>query len=146
MSKAQYNQLVRDIVKDTKLLINVSQKMASECRGHQETNTDTSDNSSGAECRGHQETNTDTSDNSSGDDVVNINGEQYYYHPPNINERVQLKWSLDDGGTIWSVATIKKKTKRGRKIFYTILYDDGQKDRDYLSITDFPEKWRFVDN
>jgi hypothetical protein len=125
MSKAQYNQLVRKLVQDTKLLINVSQKMASE---------------------GHQETNTDTSDDSSGDDVVNINGEQYYYHPPNINERVQLKWSLDDGGTIWSVATIKKKTKRGRKIFYTILYDDGQKDRDYLSITDFPEKWRFVDN
>ena len=93
-----------------------------------------------------QEMNSDTSDESRDDDVVDYNGKDYFYHPPQHNDRVQILWTMEGGGTNWLMATIKKKTKRGRKIFYTIMYDDGQSDRDYLSITDFPGKWRFVDN
>lgn len=131
MSKAQYNQLVRKIVKDTKLLLSVSQKMMSERRGHQETNTDTSD---------------DSYDDSSDDDVYNYNGEKYYYHPPEINERVTILWNLNDGSTNWSVATITKIRRRAGKKMYTVLYESGEVHQDYLRTTDFPEKWRFVDS
>ena len=130
MSKAQYNQLVHKLVEDTQLLLTAIQKMTSDVEDTQK-NSDTSDE--------------DTSDDSSDDDVFNYNGENYYYHPPQLNERVQILWRLAGGGTDWLMATITKTTTTRKKKFYTIRYDSGDTGEDYLNITEFPAKWRFVD-
>lgn len=130
MSKAQYNQLVHKLVEDTQLLLTAIQKMTSDVEDTQK-NSDTSDE--------------DTSDDSSDDDVVNYNGENYYYHPPQLNEKVQILWIMASGGTDWLMATITKKTTNRKKRIYTIRYDGGDMGEDYLNITDFPAKWRFVD-
>jgi len=128
--RAKFNQLVVKIVEDTNLLLNVSQKMSSECQGHQ----------------GMKDTSDDSSDDSADDDVVNYNGKKYHYHPPELEERVQLLWDWDDGNTHWSVGTIISIGGTAKKKKYTIKYESGEVREDYLRIKDFPAKWRFVDN
>ena len=130
MSTAQYNQLVHKLVEDTELLLTAILKMTSDVEDTQK-NSDTSDE--------------DTSDDACDDDVFKYNGENYHYHPPQLNERVQILWILAGGGTDWLVATITKTTTNRKKKIYTIRYDGGYMGEDYLNITEVPAKWRFLD-
>ena len=82
------------------------------------------------------------------DDAFEFDGKMYYYHPPNIGNRVRVLWELTPsvGSNIkrhFFEGIIHKKFKKNGKNRYVIRYDDGTDAEDFLNIADFPMKWNF---
>ena len=94
----------------------------------------------------------DSEDSDSSDDDVEIwNGKKYYYHPPEVNDKVKTLW--DDG--IWYVGTITKiypPTKTNKKTRYLVTLDKkksnsrAEKWKLELPIENYPQKWHFDDD
>ena len=89
------------------------------------------------------------SSTSDDDDMVELDGKKYYYHPPDIDDRVQVLWKLtptvgSDVSNVFFKGTIQKIIKTKGKIRYVINYDDDTVAEDFLNIADFPKKWNFV--
>jgi hypothetical protein len=100
----------------------------------------------------------DSSDSSddSDDDVEIWNGKKYYYHPPEVNDKVKALWN--DG--IWYVGTITNiypPTKTNKKNRYLVTFDkitlDKKKPKSRaekwkleLPIENYPKKWHFEDD
>ena len=114
MSKATFNQLVRKLIEDTNLLLNISTKMSSDSKEAKD------------------------------DDVTYYNGKKYYYHPPQIGDKVEILWSLTDDDQKWYAGQVTTNRKRNKRSIYTITYDNGKTSQDYLSIENFPKNWRFA--
>jgi len=120
MSKATFNQLVRKLIEDTNLLLNISTKMSSD------------------------EASKEATDDDDDDDVTYYNGKKYYYHPPQIGDKVEILWSLTDDDQKWYAGQVTNNRKRNKISVYTITYDNGKTGQDYLSIENFPKNWRFA--
>tara|TARA_B110000090_G_scaffold155332_1_gene170674 strand:+ start:562 stop:939 length:378 start_codon:yes stop_codon:yes gene_type:complete len=123
MSKATFNQLVRKLIEDTNLLLNISTKMSSDEASKEASKEATDDDD---------------------DDVTYYNGKKYYYHPPQIGDKVEILWSLSDDGQKWYAGKVTTHRKRNKRSIYTITYDSGKIDQDYLSTENFPKHWRFA--
>lgn len=85
--------------------------------------------------------NSDSDDSHFGDDYVFWNDKRYYYHPPEIGDKV---WALYNDGN-WYVGTLKKIiTRKNKEPKYEIHYKK-EKWHLFLSIKNFPQKWHFVE-